>query len=58
MIRVTLVKDEWTGWNGQVVPARTQVREFEDIAEAENWFISDSYFSEPYTRSALWERIT
>lgn len=55
--RITLVKDEYVGWNGQKVKARQEVKEFDDIMDAQNWFIHDSYFGETYTRSATWERV-
>lgn len=57
MIRITLVRREWTGWNGRTVPASTIVREFADEHTAACWFIEDSYFTESYTTSATWERI-
>ncbi len=56
-VRITLVKDSYTGWNGQIVPGRTEVREFTDDHEASDFLVNDSYFSEPYTITALWERI-
>lgn len=55
MIRITLEKAEYFGWNGLPVPARTQIREFEDHYAAADWFIHDSYFSETYTTKAVWE---
>lgn len=57
MFRITLEKDSYIGWNGERVPARVQVKEFEDHGEAVSWFVYDSYFSEPYTRRAVWERV-
>lgn len=57
MIRITLEKDEWTGWNGQVVPASITVREFQDDHEGLSWFSEDSYYAEPYMRKATIERI-
>jgi hypothetical protein len=57
MIRITLVRREWTAWNGRQVPAATIVREFDTEAVAADWFISDSYFAESYTASATWERV-
>lgn len=56
-IRITLERDAWTGWNGRHIAAQTIVREFDDAAEADGWFVSDSYFAEPYTRRAVWERL-
>ena len=52
--RITLVKDEYVGWNGQKVKARQEVKEFDDIMDAQTWFIHDSYFGQTYTRSASW----
>lgn len=57
IIRIILEKASYVAWNGQRVPARVDVREFTDVAEAANWLIEDSYFSESYTRSVRWERI-
>ncbi len=57
MIRITLVRGAWTGWNGKDQEPKTIVREFDDAALAQDWFINDSYFAEGYTRSATWERI-
>lgn len=57
MIRITLIKDSYVAHNGKVVPARTQVETFEDHETAANWLIEDSYFSEPYTRMVLWQRL-
>lgn len=57
MIRITMVKDSYTSWNGAVIPARTEVKEFEDTGAAISWFTEDSYFEESYTRKAVWERI-
>jgi len=31
-------------------------REFDDEYEAANWFINDSYFEQPFTELAVWER--
>jgi len=57
--RVTLEKDEWEpGWGvTKTVPSKVETRELDDVSAAENWFISDSYFSETYTKRAVWERI-
>lgn len=58
VIRITLEKDEWVDDRGRVMmPARTQVMEFEDHARADNWLVEDSYYAEPYTRKMTWERI-
>lgn len=56
-IRVTICKDPYTGWDGRDRPARTQVKEFADVAAADNWFTHDSYFAESYTRLAVWARV-
>jgi hypothetical protein len=58
IIRVTLERDAYTGWRGQQRPAATLVREFEDTAVADNWFVHDSYFAETYTAKATWERVS
>lgn len=57
MIRITLEREEFTGWNGRVVPAKTVVQEFADESTAVDWFVHDSYFEESYTVRAVWERI-
>lgn len=57
MIRITLERDAWVGWDGQIVPVRTIVREFEDHARAASWLVEDSYYAESYTRKMSWERI-
>ncbi len=55
MIRITVERRDYEVWNGQVVKARTIVKEFTDHHEAADWFINDSYFDEPYTEKAAWE---
>jgi hypothetical protein len=55
MIRITLERDAYEGWNGVTVPAKTVVRTFDSVSEATIWFTRDSYFDEPYTRRATWE---
>lgn len=57
MIRIILEKDAYESWNGRDVPRRSQVFEFDDISEARDWFYHDSYFSESYTKLAVWVRI-
>lgn len=60
MIRITIVKANYTGWDGVKVPAKTIVKEFPESqrSEAADWFIYDSYFDEPYTEKAMWEVIS
>lgn len=36
---------------------QVQVKDFIDAIDAASWFIHDSYFGEPYTRKAIWERL-
>lgn len=57
MIRITLEKDARTDWSGQTLPAKIQIREFENHAEADNWLVEDSYYAESYIRKMTWERI-
>lgn len=57
MIRITLEKDAWLGWDGRTAPARVEVREFEDVGRADDWLNRKSYYAEPYTRKMTWERI-
>ncbi len=57
MIRITLTRREWVSWASEKVPEKTIVKEFKDRAAAANWFVSDSYFDEPYTVKAVWEVI-
>lgn len=55
-IRITLHRRE-IRWERHTAPADTIVRVFTDVDEALNWFLHDSYFEEPYTVKAVWERI-
>lgn len=57
VVRITIVKRPWVGWDGRLVPASTVVREFADSVIAANWLVYDSYFSEDYTESVTWERL-
>lgn len=55
-IRITLVRGVGVMGNTRHPATKKIVCEFADEHEAANWFIQDSYFAEPYTISALWER--
>lgn len=57
MIKITLHKQAYEGWNGKQMPARVQVVTFDnrDRERAINWLIEDSYFGEEYTTKMVWE---
>ena len=57
MIRITLERDSYVGWNGKQVPPGVIVKTFDDPNEACTWFVDDSYFEQSYTRRAVWEVI-
>ena len=57
MIRITITKKYPRLGLGIFEERKIIVKEFKDEGSAQNWFIYDSYFAEPYVESALWERI-
>lgn len=57
MIRITIKKKQKYLGNGIWKPEDIIVKAFNDEALARKWLIEDSYFSEPYVESILWERV-
>lgn len=55
MIRITLERSGYRAWTGALVGPKTIVKTFRDHMDAAQWFISDSYFDETYTKKATWE---